>query len=77
MHVEGAQAVLANTNPDMSLVWDANLRLYGLVFGGHMEYIPPDELKEMDEAQFKVAVCHRLQRYSKTLAGKRDVFWQN
>lgn len=77
MHVEGAQAILANTNPDMALVWDGNLRLYGLVFGGHMEYIPPDELRDMDEADFRTAVVHRLQRYSNSLGGRSDIFWQN
>jgi hypothetical protein len=77
MHVEGAQAILANTSPDITLVWDANLNLYGLVLGGHMEYIPAHDLKDMDEVEFKVAVNNRMTRYRGSLAGNPDIFWQN
>jgi len=79
MHVEGAQAILANTHPDMNmtLVWDSNLGLWGLVFGGHMEYIQPSELQHMDEVEFKVTVHNRMQRYTGSLVGSPDIFWRN
>lgn len=82
MHVEGAQAILANTvlsntAQDMTLVWNDNLKLYGVILGGHVEYIQPDELKDMGEVEFRAAVTDRLKRYHDSLIGHPDFFYIN
>lgn len=77
MHVEGAQAVLSDVSKDMSLVWDANLELWGLVLGYHMEYIHPEDLKDMDEPSFKVTVHNRMQRYVDSLDDGPDYYYRN
>jgi hypothetical protein len=77
MHVEGAQAILANTKQDLCLVWDSNLELWGLVMGGHMEYIHPQELQQMDEVEFKVTVSNRMTRYGQSLKNAPDLFYKN
>jgi hypothetical protein len=77
MHAEGAQAVLANTNRDLGLVWDANLGLWGLVLGYHVEYIHPEDLRDMDEPALLATVSHKMERYVNSLDEQDDVFYKN